>query len=61
MCVCVCTYQEYLNNKYKKTEQRTSQMENHCAAICQVYKEQDLTRRKDSSVFVLSTRVSVSR
>uniref|UniRef100_A0A4W5LLJ2 C2H2 AKAP95-type domain-containing protein n=1 Tax=Hucho hucho TaxID=62062 RepID=A0A4W5LLJ2_9TELE len=45
--------QEYLNNKYKKTEQRTSQMENHCAAICQVYKEQDLTRRKDSSVFML--------
>eukprot|EP00063_Salmo_salar_P010713 XP_013985548.1 PREDICTED: A-kinase anchor protein 8-like isoform X2 [Salmo salar] len=37
--------QEYLNNKYKKTEQRTSQMENHCAAICQVYKEQDLTRQ----------------
>ncbi|XP_012987500.2 LOW QUALITY PROTEIN: A-kinase anchor protein 8-like [Esox lucius] len=36
--------QEYLNNKYKKTEQRTSQMENHSAAICQVYKEQDLTR-----------------
>lgn len=52
LCVCVCTYQEYLNNKYKKTEQRTSQMENHCAAICQVYKEQDLTRRKDSSVFM---------
>ncbi|XP_045065225.1 A-kinase anchor protein 8-like [Coregonus clupeaformis] len=37
--------QEYLDNKYKKTEQRTSQMENHCAAICQVYKEQDLTRQ----------------
>ncbi|XP_072514018.1 A-kinase anchor protein 8-like isoform X2 [Salminus brasiliensis] len=36
--------QEYLNNKYKKTEQRVSQMENHSAAICQVYKEQDLTR-----------------
>ncbi|KAI4888192.1 hypothetical protein NFI96_018643 [Prochilodus magdalenae] len=36
--------QEYLNNKYKKTEQRVTQMENHSAAICQVYKEQDLTR-----------------
>ncbi|KAL6482547.1 hypothetical protein MHYP_G00106270 [Metynnis hypsauchen] len=36
--------QEYLNNKYKKTEQRVNQMENHSAAICQVYKEQDLTR-----------------
>ncbi|KAL1005072.1 hypothetical protein UPYG_G00054120 [Umbra pygmaea] len=36
--------QEYLNNKYQKTAQRTSKMENHSAAICQVYKEQDLTR-----------------
>uniref|UniRef100_A0A8B9JDG4 A kinase (PRKA) anchor protein 8-like n=1 Tax=Astyanax mexicanus TaxID=7994 RepID=A0A8B9JDG4_ASTMX len=36
--------QEYLNNKYKKTAQRVSQMENHSAAICQVYKEQDQTR-----------------
>lgn len=36
--------QEYLQNKFKKTEQRVSQLENHCAAICQVYKEQDLTR-----------------
>ncbi|XP_035391055.1 A-kinase anchor protein 8-like isoform X1 [Electrophorus electricus] len=36
--------QEYLNNKYKKTEQRVNQMENHSAAICQVLKEQDLTR-----------------
>ncbi|XP_056135914.1 A-kinase anchor protein 8-like [Lampris incognitus] len=36
--------QEYLLNKYKKTEQRTSQLENHSAAICQVYKDQDLTR-----------------
>ncbi|KAI1886518.1 hypothetical protein AGOR_G00196580 [Albula goreensis] len=36
--------QEYLNNKFKKTEERTKQMENISAAICQVYKEQDLTR-----------------
>uniref|UniRef100_A0A3Q3F2X2 A kinase (PRKA) anchor protein 8-like n=1 Tax=Labrus bergylta TaxID=56723 RepID=A0A3Q3F2X2_9LABR len=36
--------QEYLLNKFTKTEQRVSQLENHCAAICQVYKEQDLTR-----------------
>uniref|UniRef100_A0A3Q1EGL0 A kinase (PRKA) anchor protein 8-like n=1 Tax=Acanthochromis polyacanthus TaxID=80966 RepID=A0A3Q1EGL0_9TELE len=36
--------QEYLQNKFKKTEQRVSQLENHSAAICQVYKEQDLTR-----------------
>uniref|UniRef100_A0A668A2A7 A kinase (PRKA) anchor protein 8-like n=1 Tax=Myripristis murdjan TaxID=586833 RepID=A0A668A2A7_9TELE len=36
--------QEYLLNKCKKTEQRISQLENHSAAICQVYKEQDLTR-----------------
>ncbi|KAI7811130.1 putative A-kinase anchor protein 8-like [Triplophysa rosa] len=36
--------QEYLNNKYKKTEQRVSQMENHSATICQVFREQDLTR-----------------
>ncbi|KAM7009247.1 A-kinase anchor protein 8-like isoform 1-T1 [Tautogolabrus adspersus] len=36
--------QDYLLNKFKKTEQRVSQLENHCAAICQVYKEQDLTR-----------------
>ncbi|KAM7394611.1 hypothetical protein PAMP_021401 [Pampus punctatissimus] len=36
--------QEYLQNKFKKTEQRVSQLENQSAAICQVYKEQDLTR-----------------
>ncbi|XP_039511464.1 A-kinase anchor protein 8-like isoform X2 [Pimephales promelas] len=36
--------QEYLNNKFKKTEQRVNQMENHSATICQVFKEQDLTR-----------------
>ncbi|XP_069023020.1 A-kinase anchor protein 8-like [Embiotoca jacksoni] len=36
--------QEYLQNKFKKTDQRVSQLENHSAAICQVYKEQDLTR-----------------
>ncbi|KAM3864609.1 A-kinase anchor protein 8-like [Diretmus argenteus] len=36
--------QEYLLNKCKKTEQRITQLENHNAAICQVYKEQDLTR-----------------
>ncbi|XP_066563899.1 A-kinase anchor protein 8-like isoform X2 [Amia ocellicauda] len=36
--------QEYLSNKYKKTEMRRSHMENISAAICQVYKEQDLTR-----------------
>ncbi|XP_061088326.1 A-kinase anchor protein 8-like isoform X2 [Conger conger] len=35
---------EYLNNKFKKTEERTKQIENMSAAICQVYKEQDLTR-----------------
>lgn len=38
--------QEYLQNKFKKTEQRVGQLENHSAAICQVYKEQDLTRGK---------------
>ncbi|XP_041640798.1 A-kinase anchor protein 8-like isoform X2 [Cheilinus undulatus] len=36
--------QEYLLNKFKKTEQRVSQLENQSAAICQVYREQDLTR-----------------
>uniref|UniRef100_A0A8C2BAN8 A kinase (PRKA) anchor protein 8-like n=1 Tax=Cyprinus carpio TaxID=7962 RepID=A0A8C2BAN8_CYPCA len=36
--------QEYLNNKYKKTEQRVSQMDSHSSVICQVFKEQDLTR-----------------
>ncbi|KAK7160974.1 hypothetical protein R3I94_003828 [Phoxinus phoxinus] len=36
--------QEYLNNKFKKTVQRVNQMENHSATICQVFKEQDLTR-----------------
>ncbi|XP_026159482.1 A-kinase anchor protein 8-like isoform X2 [Mastacembelus armatus] len=36
--------QEYMQNKFRKTEQRISQLENHSAAICQVYKEQDLTR-----------------
>ncbi|XP_004066110.1 A-kinase anchor protein 8-like isoform X3 [Oryzias latipes] len=36
--------QEYLMNKFKKTDERVSQMENHSAAICQMYREQDLTR-----------------
>ncbi|XP_030636191.1 A-kinase anchor protein 8-like [Chanos chanos] len=36
--------QEYLINKFKRTEERTKQMENLSAAICQIYKEQDLTR-----------------
>ncbi|KAM8880342.1 A-kinase anchor protein 8-like isoform 2-T2 [Spinachia spinachia] len=36
--------QEYLQNKFKKTDQRVGQLENHSAAICQVYREQDLTR-----------------
>uniref|UniRef100_A0A3Q3WIT6 C2H2 AKAP95-type domain-containing protein n=1 Tax=Mola mola TaxID=94237 RepID=A0A3Q3WIT6_MOLML len=36
--------QEYLQNKFKKTEQRVGQLENHSAAICQMYREQDLTR-----------------
>ncbi|XP_028301690.1 A-kinase anchor protein 8-like isoform X2 [Gouania willdenowi] len=36
--------EEYLLNKFKKTDQRVSQLENHSAAICQVYKEQDLTK-----------------
>ncbi|KAJ8264169.1 hypothetical protein GJAV_G00145990 [Gymnothorax javanicus] len=36
--------QEYLNNKFKKTEERIKQIDNFSAAICQVYKEQDLTR-----------------
>ncbi|XP_041838891.1 A-kinase anchor protein 8-like isoform X2 [Melanotaenia boesemani] len=36
--------QEYLKNKFKKTEERVSQLENHSAAICQMYREQDLTR-----------------
>ncbi|XP_032384612.1 A-kinase anchor protein 8-like isoform X2 [Etheostoma spectabile] len=36
--------QEYLQNKFQKTDYRVSQLENHSAAICQVYKEQDLTR-----------------
>lgn len=36
--------QEYLQNKFKKIEQRVGLLENHAASICQVYKEQDLTR-----------------
>ncbi|XP_016890498.1 A-kinase anchor protein 8-like isoform X5 [Cynoglossus semilaevis] len=36
--------QEYLQNKFKKIEKRISQMEHHSDAICQLYKEQDLTR-----------------
>ncbi|KAI4785829.1 hypothetical protein KUCAC02_037527 [Chaenocephalus aceratus] len=36
--------QEYLQNKFKKTDQRVGQLENHSAAICQVYREQDLTK-----------------
>ncbi|KAL6111221.1 akap8l [Pungitius sinensis] len=36
--------QEYLQNKFKKTDYRVGQLENHSAAICQVYREQDLTR-----------------
>ncbi|XP_060755302.1 A-kinase anchor protein 8-like isoform X1 [Neoarius graeffei] len=36
--------QEYINDKHKKTDQRISQLENHSATICQVLREQDLTR-----------------
>ncbi|KAL4659177.1 A-kinase anchor protein 8-like isoform X3 [Arapaima gigas] len=36
--------QEYLNDKYKKTELRRNHLDDINAAICQVYKEQDLTR-----------------
>ncbi|XP_060715881.1 A-kinase anchor protein 8-like isoform X1 [Tachysurus vachellii] len=36
--------QEYINDKHKKTDQRINQLENHSATICQVLREQDLTR-----------------
>ncbi|KAK7929404.1 hypothetical protein WMY93_005799 [Mugilogobius chulae] len=36
--------QEYLLNKQRKTEYRVGQLENHFASICQVYREQDLTK-----------------
>ncbi|XP_061839819.1 A-kinase anchor protein 8-like isoform X1 [Nerophis lumbriciformis] len=36
--------QEYLLNKFEKTQQMVSQLENHSAAICQVYRDQDLTK-----------------
>ncbi|XP_051994157.1 A-kinase anchor protein 8-like isoform X2 [Xyrauchen texanus] len=36
--------QEYLNSKFNKTKHLVSHMENHSATICQVFKDQDLTR-----------------
>ncbi|XP_036413050.1 A-kinase anchor protein 8-like isoform X4 [Colossoma macropomum] len=36
--------QEYLNVKHKNMEKTVSRIMNHSAAICQLYKEQDLTR-----------------
>lgn len=36
--------QEYLQNKLRKTEYRVGQLENHSAAICQLFRDQDLTR-----------------
>ncbi|XP_014832222.1 PREDICTED: A-kinase anchor protein 8-like [Poecilia mexicana] len=36
--------QEYMQNKFKKTAERVGQLENHSATICQIYREQDLTR-----------------
>lgn len=36
--------EKYLQNKFRRTEQRVGQLENHSAAICQMYREQDLTR-----------------
>ncbi|XP_018610114.1 A-kinase anchor protein 8-like isoform X2 [Scleropages formosus] len=36
--------QEYLNDKYKKTELRRNHIDDINAAICQMYEEQDLTR-----------------
>ncbi|XP_061686219.1 A-kinase anchor protein 8-like [Syngnathoides biaculeatus] len=36
--------QEYLQNKFQKTDQMVSQLENHSVAICQMYRDQDLTR-----------------
>ncbi|XP_051982075.1 A-kinase anchor protein 8-like isoform X2 [Xyrauchen texanus] len=44
--------QEYLNNKYKKTVHMVSQMENYSATICQVFKEQDLTRELGMEQFM---------
>ncbi|XP_061627878.1 A-kinase anchor protein 8-like isoform X1 [Phyllopteryx taeniolatus] len=36
--------QEYLQNKFQKTDQMVRQLENHSAAICQMYRDQDLTK-----------------
>ncbi|KAM4595661.1 A-kinase anchor protein 8-like isoform 2-T2 [Fundulus diaphanus] len=36
--------QEYMQNKFKKTAERVGQLENHSATVCQIYREQDLTR-----------------
>lgn len=44
MNTCCFFLKEYLQNKFKKIEKRISQMEHHSDAICQLYKEQDLTR-----------------
>ncbi|KAL4648752.1 A-kinase anchor protein 8-like [Arapaima gigas] len=44
--------QEYLQNKFRKTELRWKQTEKLNATICQVYKEQDLTRDVDMEHFI---------
>ncbi|XP_034043678.1 A-kinase anchor protein 8-like isoform X2 [Thalassophryne amazonica] len=44
--------QEYLINKFKKTEQRYNMLSNPTAAICQVYREQDLTRELSMDHFM---------
>uniref|UniRef100_A0A3B4B0V9 C2H2 AKAP95-type domain-containing protein n=1 Tax=Periophthalmus magnuspinnatus TaxID=409849 RepID=A0A3B4B0V9_9GOBI len=44
--------QEYLQNKLRKTEFRVGQLENHSASICQVYREQDLTRGEQATHFI---------
>ncbi|XP_057699003.1 A-kinase anchor protein 8-like [Corythoichthys intestinalis] len=36
--------QEYLLNKFHKTDHMINQLENHSAAICQMYRDQDLTK-----------------
>lgn len=48
-----------MQNKFKKTEERVSQLENHSAAICQVYKEQDLTRGKQKLLLCVELKMRI--
>ncbi|XP_077461760.1 A-kinase anchor protein 8-like [Stigmatopora argus] len=44
--------QEYLSNKFDKTDHMVKQLDSHSASICQMYRDQDLTKDIDMEHFL---------